>query len=674
MPFKYYINNTLVDNPLNDLSLVTKIHRDDSISGMVITQDAVLQWDKDNEPVSGTASAYVLLKDMYDLSLCSEATIDIYDQVSDTETRLKHKGVIKIVQLEFAEQEQIVSTRIQDNSYYSYINNNKDLKVDLRAVLTKNKLELAPLDFYTVDMFNGCDGGFGGAAIGAYYKGYLITDVFSFVISAITDNKVSFQSDYLTSLTHPLMLFKGQSLFSSFTIYPSAQVPVFEISFQDIFNELSALYNLYYYFDTTDRENPILRVEPYEQTFTAATGFEIINPLKIKTTVDLNTLYAKVVVGSNVTVDGLDCNLGGVYTMSEAISYYGFKQEEFFPLGQCNTGAEYRIVNNWVISNNVIQDCVVGASESFLDNYILVECDAVDTGLLTANAFPYGQPAAPFLYNVGLNNMAKLQRHSVQFETEFGNFLGFGSLAFRALWGDDPSQDITYVTAPASHPNFITPGGLTVPVLYPNTTTQGGFNGSGNYNGATGQYTVTQDGDYSFHKQIHVEVGGLADSDYFEIGIRITHYDSGLVQKTATSGGTYAYYNGIFYADATLVTNAVVGDIIEAVYVITYFPNQTGPSTIPRTVTVIWDSFFECNGTPEGGVTVSSGNQSIRKLLHEMEYPVSETEWLPVLANPTGMIPFTKDGVTRYGWIKEIVRSDQTGIANIKLMSSNATA
>lgn len=674
MPFIFYIDDQRVDQPMNDLELTTKIKRDDDIGGIVITQDATLEWFKENVPADGEISGYDYLKGLFDDGICNEATIVIYNQVSDTETYMTHTGIIKLPQLEFDEKEISLSTKIQDNSFYSYIYNNRELQVNLQAVQTKNKLNIDELVWYSVDLFNGCDGAFGAGA-GALFKGYLITDVFEFIIAVITDNKVSFQSDYLSGLDYPLMLFKGESILNAYTVYPGSN-PVFDISLQTLITEIDRLKNIYFYVDQSDPDVPVFRVEAMEETFSQQTNVTLSEPLNLKTTVDTRTLYGKVSAGSQITVDGSNTT-GCIYTMNEAISYYGFKDEQFFPLGQCNTSTELNLVNEWIISNNVIQDILIGQSTNYMDNYVLIECDAVDPLLLTANAFPwsfYGQVTPPFLYNVGLNNYNKLQRHSSKFETAFGNFLGIGSLGFKALLGDDPIQDITYVTGPLTHPNFIPPGGQNFAAEFVNETTNGGYDGSGSYNNLTFEYTVPQDGDYSFTQQIHYEVTGLSGPSYFDLGIQIILYDSAMTIKSSGGSTNLAFNNGFFVSNGTLVANCVAGDIVRANYGITYNPNGVGPIPQVQTLTVIWDSFFECNGTPEGGVTITAGNDNIRKLLHEFQHHINDTDWRQILANPTGVLPFVKDDVTRYGWIKEMTRNDQTGLTSIKLLSSNATA
>lgn len=679
MAFKFYIDGVLVDQPTGDMGLSTKIRRDDDLGGVVITQDATLTWFKENLLASGEASGYQILTDLFDSGICNEAEIVIQNQVSDALTYLTHTGIIKIPQVEYDEKRMSVSVKIQDNSFYSYIYNNRNLKVDLRAVQTKNKLEIDEIEWYSVDFFNGCTGGFGGVSTGAYYKGYAVTDVLEFIIAVITDNKVGFQSDYLTNLTYPLFLFKGESLVAPYTIYPGSN-PVFEISLQEIITELDRLKNLYFYIDASTPDSPVFRLESREETFSQQTTVTLSEPLEIQTKVDTGTLYTKVVTGSTINADGsLPCSSGGWYTMNEAISYYGFKVEEFFPLGQCNTGTELNLTNQWIISNNVIQDIVVGGSASYLDNYVLVECDGVDTGLLTANAFPwdfYGQTTPPFLYNLGLNNYAKMQRHSSKFETIFGNFLGGGALTFKALQGDNPSQDVTYSTITGT--NIIPPGGITVtPVGFVNETTNGGFDGSNNYDNVTEEYTVSVDGDYSFHFHLHIETTDLEQNpfEWYIVTGTINHYDSGMALKGTITTTMNIYNSGFFFLDGTYVANCVTGDILKfEQYTIEYTNNFPANLKRPTTITVIWDSFFECNGDPEGGITITTGNASIRKLIHEFQYHIADSDWALIIANPTGMIPFIKDEVERYGWIQEMSRNDQTGLTEIKLLSSNATA
>lgn len=675
MAFRFYIDSQLTDQPDNDMQLVTNIDRSAIVGGLTVSQSNKLKWSEPDTPPAGTISGYAYLKSVFEGSLCSECVLEIYDEVGPVETYLHSRSVIKVTDLEFDEQRTSVTTEVRDNSFISYVYNNWELKVDLRALLTKNKLDTEAIVPYHVDLFNGCTGEW-GSIIGAYFHGYLVTDILDFIIRVITDEKVSFQSNFLSTLTYPVILFKGESLMNPYTLYPTSN-PVFELSLKDVIKELGVIYNLSFFVDNSDPDAPIFRLEDTQSTYSFFGGFTFNEPLFLKTYVDETNLYGDVSVGSTITVDGSN-STGCIYTMNEAISYYGFKEERFYPLGQCNTNAVLNLVSNWVISNNVIQDIIVGASTAYIDDYVLIECDGVDTVGLTANGHQwdfFGQPTPPVFYNLGLNNFNKMQRHSDKFETVFGNFLGIGTLGFKALLGDNPAQDITYMTGSIFNPNFIPPAGLTVnPAPFPNETTNGGFDGSNNYNNVVFEYVVLVDGDYSFHGQLHIEVDGIVSFDYFDMIIVITQYDAALTVKSSGSGGAPVLQNGFHIVDGVLVCSAVAGDIIKMTYGMGYHPNQSGNQQNARTLTVIWDSFFECNGTPEGGQSITSGNKYIRKLIHEFEYSVTETEWRTILANSIGAFPFVKDGVTRTGWIKEMTHQSQSGLNTlIKLISSNAT-
>jgi len=60
MAFKFYIDNQLTDQPVNDMDLVTRIVRDQSTKNVLITQDIELIWNNNNGLPSGTISGYAV--------------------------------------------------------------------------------------------------------------------------------------------------------------------------------------------------------------------------------------------------------------------------------------------------------------------------------------------------------------------------------------------------------------------------------------------------------------------------------------------------------------------------------------------------------------------------------------------------------------------------------------
>lgn len=679
MAFKFYIDNQLTDQPDNDMDLLTSIKRDKQFGAQLITQDVELSYTGNNDLATGTISGYTYIKSLFDSSVCQEAAVQIYDEVSPSETYLLFRGVIKIPQVIMNEHEPNLSFKVQDDSFYAYIANNRDLKIDFRSTKSKNGVDITPIDVYSLDLFNSATGVF-GSSIGVYYHGYRIVDVFAFIIRVISDNKISFRSDYFDGMIPEPFLLKGQDILSPYTVYPLAQEPVYEVSFSEVFDELNKIKNLSFYIDQSDPENPVFVLENTEATYSSTSVYTFEDLKEIRTTVNTDNLYATVRVGSTVLSDGQDdINL---YPWNEATSYYGWKQESFYPLGQCNTSSELNLVNQWVLSNNVIQEVVYGQSDAYIDNYFLIEIEQVDDVAFTGVAYRYdyfGQPAPPYFYNFGLNNFNKMKRHSDKFEQSFGTFLGGSGGRFRALKGDTAGQDVQYVTAPASDPNFVPIAGITVQADYVNETTLGGFDDGGNWDNTVSEYTVPSTGDYSFTQHLEFEISGFTNAGFgeaFFVFSQIKLYDSTMTLKASDSTGsgyTLATGNGFHVLDHTFVVNATQTDIVQAEFIIIYQPNQSGSQNVPRVLTMLYTSYFECNGAPDSGIAITNGNSQIRKYLHEFEAfaGITSADFRTLKANPTGAIYFEKDGVTRQGWIDDLKYNDQTGRAQVKIITSS---
>ena len=671
MAFKFYIDGQLTDQPVNDTTaLSSSIIRDSELNSLLITQDASLTWNNNNDLEPGTISGYQYLKGLFDDSVCLEAEIEIQDEVDDSTTVTVYTGIIKIPNIKVSLQEQTLTTKVTDNSYYSYISNNRSLKVNLNADQTKSKITTTPLQAYTLDLFNSNGCAYGSFA-GLLYKAFLLYDVFEFVVRCITDGRVGFRSTYLQSFTYPIFLTKGQNLLNPVSIYPLAQGAI-EISFEELYREVDKLKNLNFYIDSSDQANPVLVIEDalslYEQGI-ASYSFDDIKFLS--ESIADSQLYGTIAAGDNNNVDGQ----AAWYTWNQGISYFGWKNEQFFPLGQCNLNRELNLTSEWIIDNNAIQDILIGQNTSQIDTIVLIECDNVDDVLFTADAHQYdffGQGGC--YYNLGLNNFSKLQNHSNKFETAFGNFLGLGGDGFRALIGDTAAQDINYVTAPASDPNFIPQNGITVnPGQYVNETTLGGYDGNNNYNNATQRYVVPTSGDYSFSQVLNWVQSGLVANEIFQLANTLTLYDNTLTIKAQYSTGGNFGGNGLRQNINNWVVNCNAGDIVIASYAIGYRPEQAPQQQIARNFYLSHLSYFECNGTPTGGITITQGNSLIRKYIYDFDYYLDQTDWINISTNLTKQYAFEKDGVTRYGWIETIKYNNWTGQSQIKLITNNAT-
>lgn len=679
MAFQFYINDTLTDQPNNDMDLKSTIRRDSNLGAVLLTQDVKLEYTNNNGLPNGIASGYQLLKSLWDSGLCSEATIQIYDQISTSQTILHYTGTIKIADIELDEQRVSLSVELQDNSFFAYINNNKNVKAALISDKTKSKLNITPPTLYDINFFSSETGNYGDPV-----KMYRIYDVFKFLIPAITDNKVTFESDFLISTDIELFLTRGNCL-----IKPADEPdPVIEISFLELFNEVKKLpisttvtEPIGFFIDATDPENPVLRIENESYFFGSTTVFQFSDIKELKTYAKTDKLYSSVRVGSTNTIDG---DSPDTYTFIESTQYFGWKEENFTVFGQCNNDIELDLVNNFVISSNAVNSAYYGAVTDFESDLFIVQVEAVNPIAFTGDAkgYDFFATAPPYYYNLGLNNAAKLTLYSNSLQNNIGNFLGIGSDGFRASM----DADMTFTTNPnqPGGSTFVPPGAsggffnffeLPLPI-FTDDTSGSNYDGNGNYDATTGYYDCPTDGNYSFASNLRFTVQGLQSNIRFRLGITIAQYDStGLVLKSSSSTVHDSLANGNFSLSCAHACNAVNGDLVAAFVGVRFYTVGNWPA-IPyyQAVTFQSISFFECNGTPEGAVVLAA-NQSdnYRILQHEFQYLIPALDWQNIVTNPIGLFPFEKGGVTRYGWIDEIKRNDQTGMCTIKLIASNAT-
>lgn len=712
MAFRFYIDSQLTDQPINDTALITTIKRDSTLGALLITQDVELSYNANNDLKPGEISGFAYLKSLFDIGICQEAVIEIYDPWSATESPLVYKGVIKVSSIKLDEQQQNLSMKIQDNSFYSYISNNKNVVYQLLSNKTKSKLDVSPPPVYDVDMFNSINGLY-GSTIGYLFKGFRVYDVFKFLTLALSDNKVSFESFYLRS-TAELFIFDGAALVNE------NSSPNVNISFASLYDEILKARNVTFFIDQTNPEAPILRLEDKASLFS---GTQILSFDDIKgliSSVKQDRLYGTVKVGAEYNPGGADTT---IYTFLAGTSYFGWKEEVYTPIGQCNTDIELDLVNKFLISSNAINDQLGGVVDSYLDSLFLVECENVDDVGFTADAIRYSYfgSAPPYYYNLGINNVAKMQVHGSDVQSTINNTQDVGGDGFQASLG----TELLVATYNPSSPVFLGgAGSVIVPFIFPDELSGNNYDGNGNYNNVSGVYTVPVPGVYSFNTNVKLSIENIrhcfnvqfdvssAPAGYpinlgvqfadlyrgYRITLSLIAFDSTLTNLLAqTNKVLNTYQDGDFVMDLNLAADLPVGAVVfarlasvgspyapqlvpfplldQALYGFVIFTGNQCPNVFPfSNVIASADSLYTCNGTPTGGVVLSGNDPNLyNAYLHEFEYEISAEDFQSIKANPTGRFNFTKDGITRTGWIDTMTRNDWTGITQIKLVTNNAT-
>jgi hypothetical protein len=148
---------------------------------------------------------------------------------------------------------------------------------------------------------------------------------------------------------------------------------------------------------------------------------------------------------------------------------------------------------------------------------------------------------------------------------------------------------------------------------------------------------------------------------------RINHYNSANVLQSTNEFQQFYTNNGTFTQSTSLVVTADATDYVQSAIQV-----EVIALAINLNIAFQETSNFQCNGTPDGGISITSGNRNIKKYIYEFQYELNETDFNLIRSNPAQLLGFDKDGVTRYGWIDTIKRDDWTGVSNIKLITNNA--
>lgn len=732
MALLFYLDEQLTDQPINDNALSTYIVRDQQTGVVTVNQDSELTYANNNDLAAFTISGFTYLKALFDSGICNECNVKIRDQITPTETILVYVGVIKVPDIKIDLQRKTLSTKVVDNSFYSYINNNKSIEVDPKSNVSKSRITIDPCPVYECDMFATNTFTY-GAPFGILFYGYKVSDLFRYLLSFITDGKVQYKSDFLESPNNGIHLF----LFDGGALAEENTQPEVVLSFDKLFNEIFKAQNISFYIDNSNKEAPVLRMEESEFFFKKNTVLSFTDIKEMKVTVDGSKLFGTVKVGSTKTISGAAPHL----SFTEGTSYFGWKEETYSPVGQCNTEQELNLVNEFPISSNMISNQLVGAVNSNFEELFLVQMAGVDTTTLEAQAvgFSYFGVGLPRFYNLGLNNVNKLQRHGNNFQATLVNTQQMNGDGFKASLGSEDliaiqSSPGSPVNFPAFTQNFIANGVTIVPIEYADEFGGDNYDSGGNYTNAganAGQYLVPIPGDYSFSASAIIDVvnlkscvnvggfGGatlnvvtpvtglptgnyLGASVYYGVGVRVSveAYDDNTLTSLIASQEVLSktIQNGTGTVNCTLVAKLTAGNVVvvkvetflyryvsgflsnlagqqffyDGIMLTDWSTNCTYTASEPKIeVYMGTDSYFECNGTPEGGATVASNDpDTYANNVYEFEYPISATDFELLKANPIGAFDFEKDGITRSGWIKSLKRNDKTGLSQIQLLAT----
>lgn len=397
MNYQYYLDNVLlIDEPQGWSELVTSIQRQTDIKGIFMTQDVKLVFYGDG---------YNILKTKFDLNFCSSTEIKIYEQ-RNVDYVLIFDGIIFSSACIINENVCNLEAKLEDNSFFAKIYNNRSIEVQCQVGLSKNGVAYTGA---TSNVFNTFDPCTGITYIADQRVGVTPYEAFRSIIAFVTDDSVDFESTLLevggewNSNDRRLLITSGLKLGSiDPAVFGVGEVLLPKFSFLKLFQEIDKNLNIGIMIDTTGaRPKVIIEKNSFFYNNESLMNFDFVN--QMKTSIDQEKLFASVRFGSSTILDGGTCPDP---IFPERQQFLSFIEEQYYVLGVCNIDTELNLVREWIVSSNVIQSVVFPLTSTSYDNDLfLVVCHDIGFGNICKQGNPFNfVTATPRYYNEDLLN------------------------------------------------------------------------------------------------------------------------------------------------------------------------------------------------------------------------------------------------------------------------------
>lgn len=652
---KVYLDNILVDNPKDWDELKTSLKRDDEVNGITFTQESTLTFGGD-----GYDYLYSKLTD----SFCNVIAISVLDNCAGGDYIEIIKGNIFVSDCKFNEKDCLCTTTIEDNGYFKAINNNRNIEFSPFTDKTKNALTLLTATTYNLDVYSVVNG---STLIRGNCQAVTVFEAFRSIISFMTDNEVGFSSTLFDIGGD----WEGLCITSGYQLREAQAAPFPQFSFDDLFREIRARIPIAFKINDP-YGSPIIQIELESDFYDSAVVDSFDDIYEIVTTVDQDKLYAIVKIGSSNIDDSL------VYPFPEDIALFGFKEESFFISGECNIDTTLELINDWILSSNLIQRSSIGLDQSYDDDLFLIDSTLTDASNGRTTNTDY-LSVGTFFYNERLTNENTISRYVGFVPNNIANYLDVsGAGTFKA-----------YLPSPIAHIATTVPDNDD---YNPLALAAESYDVSAAYNTATYRFTAPTSGVYNFNTNIHLTSGtGLGSvTAYFQAYIRVFNA-LGVLQNIGESFGGIIYGVRMFTPNTFLSGVPYIGVGANATVDFTGSQNiimQQGWYAILRFSKVgttgdidyvihsgSGNTWFECAENTLGGGVYQKGEPSLYPVLkHSFDYPMSKSKFDTIVANSTSLYSFKmKTQTSRKAWIDTLNYDHIKGVANVILITDKNT-
>ena len=666
MIYQYYLNGALLtQEPLGWQEMTSKIERVDEVKGLFVTVDLTLTFYGD---------AFDTLIASYGAGFCNDHTIRIDESCDEGRSYTTiYDGIIFISDCTFDYNNCTVEAKVQDNSFYAKINNNKSIKTIVEVGYTKNGTSYTGAADYQVEIFDPCTA--------AYYVGrkphtVRVYEAFRSLIAFMTDDTVDFQSTFFDvgGDGEGYCITDGIHLSNTDPAVYSATRNIEKICFIDLFNEMNKRFNIGMMIDSSGAR-PLLIIEQYDYFKNATSALYMTKIKGLKASVDVDALYSQIHFGGT-TVTGTGCPAGLAYPNDQ--TFLSFQDQTFYILSTCNIDKTLDLYCQWISDNNIIQDCVVNGSEDYDTDIFILETDYLTQVCVAGD--PFGLTAAtPRFYNVTLLNSAIAPRFAGAIPNTIAQQLN--NINDECFVYRSSTTSFTALTNPPGPPGSYTP------VAFSDDTTPPYFDTGGNFTlGVNSRYTASNGGLYIFNYtmnwryRINSTVGYSASS--LVVVIRFNHFDNttaflNSTEKQVTIGLPFTLIpvipNPIILADLFSCDSGMfsmaIGDYIE-VEVEAYTVSTDGITATIYVDTGTFKTVYTSNG---GGIVQTYDPEDYPAFKYEFEYPLTKDDFQLLLNQPNYAVTLDVDGTNTFkAFIKEAKYKRKTGMAQFTCIASKS--
>lgn len=365
--FEFYIDGQLFNDPI-DLNALN--------DRLFYNEELAIYLDQLDGDVELIGDSYNYLRGKFDESVCNKVSVRIFD----VKMNINYYGTIFANDTSFNLSKRIATCKIVADKYIEYIDNNKNIKVQMGVNLSKDQETITVDPAVTISVPNPT------STVFVNRVGYRVFDVFNALVRFMSEEELTFVSDYFDP-SNPNNA--GRTDVPAFDVIMTGEElrvggagnPTPLISYEEFFQDMNRLHNL-----AARIEGDTLRIEPKSYFRKLQDGAEIEYIIN-EVTQELNReqFYASVKFGSSKVSES--------FNYLNKFSFNGFQKEQFFLQGQCNINNELVLETTKLLTDtNAIQDALpVSSSGSNNSNYdtdiVLLHCSQANAVILSESPF-----------------------------------------------------------------------------------------------------------------------------------------------------------------------------------------------------------------------------------------------------------------------------------------------